>query len=113
MHMILKRVSKGAQDSSKISSHPGRIDKNLCRFFGAPARRVFPDHVMITRGAGHAFHPPGARLAIWPRGLGTLVSQSANSRTIPVSIFLILSIFLHSTCRFISSSRAVSQSLRQ
>ena len=27
---------------------PGRTDKNLCRCFGAPARRVFPDH-LITR----------------------------------------------------------------
>jgi hypothetical protein len=26
----------------------GRTDKNLCRCFGAPARRVFPDH-LITR----------------------------------------------------------------
>jgi hypothetical protein len=24
---------------------PGRTDKNLCRCFGAPARRVFPDHL--------------------------------------------------------------------
>ena len=27
---------------------PGRTDKNLCRCFGAPARRVSPDH-LITR----------------------------------------------------------------
>ena len=25
---------------------PGRTDKNLCRCFGAPARRVFPDHLI-------------------------------------------------------------------
>ena len=24
---------------------PGRTDKNLCRCFGAPARRVSPDHL--------------------------------------------------------------------
>ena len=24
----------------------GRTDKNLCRCFGAPARRVFPDHLI-------------------------------------------------------------------
>ena len=29
----------------------GRTDKNLCRCFGAPARRVFPDH-LITWSAG-------------------------------------------------------------
>ena len=27
---------------------PGRNDKNLCRCFGAPACRVFPDHLLIT-----------------------------------------------------------------
>ena len=27
---------------------PGRTDKNLCRCFGAPACRVFPDHLMIS-----------------------------------------------------------------
>jgi len=26
--------------------NPGRIDKNLCRFFGAPACRLFPDHLI-------------------------------------------------------------------
>ena len=26
---------------------PGRTDKNLCRCFGAPACRVFPDHLII------------------------------------------------------------------
>ena len=26
----------------------GRTDKNLCRCFGAPARRVFPDHLIIA-----------------------------------------------------------------
>ena len=25
---------------------PGRTDKNLCRCFGAPVRRVFPDHLI-------------------------------------------------------------------
>ena len=25
---------------------PGRTDKNLCRCFGAPARRVFPEHLI-------------------------------------------------------------------
>ena len=25
---------------------PGRTDENLCRCFGAPARRVFPDHLI-------------------------------------------------------------------
>ena len=25
---------------------PGRTDKNLCRYFGAPARRVSPDHLI-------------------------------------------------------------------
>ena len=25
---------------------PGRTDKNLCRCFGAPACRVFPDHLI-------------------------------------------------------------------
>ena len=25
---------------------PGRTDKNLCRCFGAPARRVSPDHLI-------------------------------------------------------------------
>ena len=27
----------------------GRTDKNLCRCFGAPARRVFPDHLITSR----------------------------------------------------------------
>ena len=27
---------------------PGRTDKNLCRCFGAPARRVFPDHLITS-----------------------------------------------------------------
>ena len=27
---------------------PGRTDKNLCRCFGAPARRVFPDHLITV-----------------------------------------------------------------
>ena len=27
----------------------GRTDKNLCRCFGAPARRVFPDHLITYR----------------------------------------------------------------
>jgi hypothetical protein len=31
-----------------VRLHPaGRTDKNLCRCFGAPARRVFPDHLII------------------------------------------------------------------
>ena len=30
---------------------PGRTDKNLCRCFGAPACRVFPDH-LITNTIG-------------------------------------------------------------
>ena len=28
----------------------GRTDKNLCRCFGAPARRVFPDHLITQAG---------------------------------------------------------------
>ena len=28
---------------------PGRTDKNLCRCFGAPVRRVFPDHLIISK----------------------------------------------------------------
>ena len=28
---------------------PGRTDKNLCRCFGAPARRVFPDHLITGK----------------------------------------------------------------
>ena len=27
---------------------PGRTDKNLCRCFGAPVRRVFPDHLITV-----------------------------------------------------------------
>ena len=27
---------------------PGRTDENLCRCFGAPARRVFPDHLISS-----------------------------------------------------------------
>ena len=27
---------------------PGRTDKNLCRCFGAPACRVFPDHLITV-----------------------------------------------------------------
>ena len=27
---------------------PGRTDQNLCRCFGAPARRVFPDHLIMS-----------------------------------------------------------------
>ena len=30
---------------------PGRTDKNLCRCFGAPARRVFPDHLITCMRA--------------------------------------------------------------
>ena len=38
-------------------------DKNLCRCFGAPVRRVFPDHLIIWKGflflpAVREFHPP-------------------------------------------------------
>jgi hypothetical protein len=29
-----------------------RTDKNLCRCFGAPARRVFPDHLITLLGKG-------------------------------------------------------------
>ena len=31
---------------------PGRTDKNLCRCFGAPACRVFPDHLITYRSEG-------------------------------------------------------------
>ena len=30
----------------RLDHPPGRTDKNLCRCFGAPARRVFPDHLI-------------------------------------------------------------------
>ena len=30
----------------------GRTDKNLCRCFGAPARRVFPDHLITELKGG-------------------------------------------------------------
>ena len=43
---------------------PGRTDKNLCRCFGAPACRVFPDHLtylslrrMIKVGQSAGLHP--------------------------------------------------------
>ena len=32
--------------STPSLGNPGRIDKNLCRCFGAPACRVFPDHLI-------------------------------------------------------------------
>jgi hypothetical protein len=36
-------------DLTGVRLHPpGRTDKDLCRCFGAPARRVFPDHLIIT-----------------------------------------------------------------
>ena len=39
---------------------PGRTDKTLCRCFGAPACRVFPDH-LITRGQRRAILPATVR----------------------------------------------------
>ena len=37
-----------------VRLHPsGRTDKNLCRCFGAPARRVFPDHLIRAHGTPH------------------------------------------------------------
>ena len=39
---------------------PGRTDKNLCRCFGAPACRVFPDHLITgarNDRRGYALHP--------------------------------------------------------
>ena len=50
MHRIQRKFS--SLGSKKIARkltyelNPGRIDKNLCRCFGAPVRRVFPDHLI-------------------------------------------------------------------
>jgi hypothetical protein len=33
---------------------PGRTDKNLCRCLGAPACRIFPDHLIIRRSNKYA-----------------------------------------------------------
>ena len=52
---------------------PGRTDKNLCRCFGAPARRVFPDHLITFGGASRTPVAEGggalwkARRSISPR----------------------------------------------
>ena len=43
----------------------GRTDKNLCRCFGAPARRVFPDH-LITYSLYLLTSPSSGK----PRGSG-------------------------------------------
>ena len=39
---------------------PGRTDKNLCRCFGAPACRVFPDHLII----GATYHDTRGKVAL-------------------------------------------------
>ena len=47
----------------------GRTDKNLCRCFGAPARRVFPDHLITfffrakERRGGESGHGRAAGMA--------------------------------------------------
>ena len=43
---------------------PGRTDKNFCRCFGAPARRVFPDH-LITPSLRVASISPLCGFARW------------------------------------------------
>jgi len=45
----LERRGRGGQlkTCTPLNNHPpGRTDKNLCRCFGAPVRRVFPDHLI-------------------------------------------------------------------
>ena len=44
------RLSTTAVDRRSTPSlgDPGRTDKNLCRCFGAPACRVFPDHLIFA-----------------------------------------------------------------
>ena len=50
---------------------PGRTDKHLCRCFGAPARRVFPDHLITDEFgfelAAGVFCTPQARLSRSPQ----------------------------------------------
>ena len=41
----------------------GRADKNLCRCFGAPARRVFPDHLITTSPRPAKYSRPSATRA--------------------------------------------------
>ena len=65
-------TATGRDAIDKRSLHPpGRTDKNLCRCFGAPARRVFPDHLIkrslqtrshaeCTRGLLPSRRPPEA-----------------------------------------------------
>ena len=40
---------------------PGRTDKNLCRCFGAPACRVFPDHLITRLSAAFRAHNTPAK----------------------------------------------------
>ena len=49
---------------------PGRTDKNLCRCFGAPACRVFPDHLITwllapNRFIGSGRHAHGGWSSSW------------------------------------------------
>ena len=50
IYLIYLAPSTTAVDRRSTPSlgDPGRTDKNLCRFFGAPARWVFPDHLIKT-----------------------------------------------------------------
>ena len=59
----------------------GRTDKNLCRCFGAPARRVFPDHlitnILVHRCTWHAHIT--ARLT-WEQTAGGTVRTARSAR---------------------------------
>ena len=44
---------------------PGRTDKKLCRCFGAPVRRVFPDHLSLTRVSKVNVWAMSSLLGVW------------------------------------------------
>ena len=81
-----------------VSLHPpapkgGPTSKNLCRCFGAPARRVFPDHLIIIRSFVRSFPsrlrtnargPRAATMAHVPCVLGTPVQDPAIPVGLPV-----------------------------
>ena len=57
---------------------PGRTDKNLCRCFGAPACRIFPDH-LITLGQLHNTAMLGPQTHPTQRRLGSVYGDDENA----------------------------------
>ena len=55
---LMARPNGSSAPATARQYPPGRTDKNLCRCFGAPARRVLPDHLITYYCTVYAVFSP-------------------------------------------------------